>query len=116
MLAAGSVAYVFLTAKPAFTDWQFEAAIAAPYLLVLLFALADRSVLLKLGHSTPRSPAWALLSAPIYLIVRAGETRRADGSGTKLTIVWFVSLIVAIAGIVGYGFLTHHALITGLPA
>jgi hypothetical protein len=115
ILAAGAVAYVMLTLKPAFTDWPFEAAVAAPYLLVLLFAIADRAALLHLGHSQPRSPAWALLSAPVYLIARAGETRREDGSGTALTIVWFISVLVAVGGIVGYGFLTHHALIAGLP-
>jgi hypothetical protein len=116
ILGAGSIAYVLLTTKSAFTDWPFEAAVAAPFLLVLLFALADRAVLLNLGHTQPRSPAWALLSAPIYLIARASETRREDGSGTALTIVWFVSVIVAVGGIVGYGILTHHALIAGLPS
>jgi Protein of unknown function (DUF2510) len=115
ILAAGAVAYVMLTVKPAFTDWPFEAAVAAPYLLVLLFAIADRAALLTLGHSQPRSPAWALLSAPVYLIARAGETRREDGSGTALTLVWFFSVLIAAGGIVGYGFLTHHALIAGLP-
>jgi hypothetical protein len=115
ILAAGSIAYVLLTTKSALTSWPFEAAVAAPYLLVLLFALADRSALLQLGHEEPRSPAWALATAPIYLIQRASETRRADGSGTALTLVWFASFIVAVGGIVGYGLLTHQALITGLP-
>jgi Protein of unknown function (DUF2510) len=115
LLAAGAITYVLLAVKPALTDWPFEAAVAAPYLLVLLFALADRAVLLRLGHSQPRSPAWALLTAPVYLIARAGETRREDGSGTALTLVWFVSFVVAVVGIVGYGLLTHQALIVGLP-
>jgi hypothetical protein len=115
ILAAGAVIYVLLSTSSTLTDWPFLAAIAAPYLLVVLFAVADRAVLIQLGHSQPRSPAWALLSAPIYLIVRAGETRAEDGSGTALTLVWFVSVLVAIGGIVGYGFLTGHALIAGLP-
>ena len=115
ILAAGSVIYVLLSTNSALTDWPFEAAVAAPYLLVLLFAFADRTVLRQLGHSQPRSPAWALLSAPVYLIARAGETRAEDGSGTALTLVWFVSVLIAIGGIVGYGFLTGHALIAGLP-
>ena len=116
ILAAGSITYVLLATKSALTSWQFEAAVAAPFLLVLLFALADRSALLTLGHTQPRSPAWALLSAPVYLIVRAAETRREDGTGTVLTLAWFFSFIVAVAGIVGYGLLTHHALIAGLPS
>jgi hypothetical protein len=115
ILAAGSIMYVLLATKSTLTDWPFEAAVAAPYLLVLLFALGDRASLLSLGHTSPRSPAWALLTAPVYLIVRAGETRREDGSGTALTLVWFVSFLVAIGGIVGYGLLTHHALFAGLP-
>jgi hypothetical protein len=115
ILAAGSVIYVLLSTNSGFTGWPFEAAVAAPYILVLLFAFADRTVLRQLGHSQPRSPAWALLSAPVYLIARAGETRAEDGSGTALTLVWFVSVLIAIGGIVGYGFLTGHALIAGLP-
>jgi hypothetical protein len=115
ILAAGSISYVLLTTQAALSSWQFEAAVAAPYLLVLLFAIADRAALLQLGHASPRSPAWALATAPAYLIARSAETRREDGSGTVLTIVWAASFIVAIAGIVGYGLLTHHALISGLP-
>ena len=115
ILAAGAVTYVLLSTSSTLTDWPFLAALAAPYLLVVLFAVADRAVLIQLGHSQPRSPAWALLSAPVYLIVRAGETRAEDGSGTALTLAWFVSVLVAIGGIVGYGFLTGHALIAGLP-
>jgi hypothetical protein len=89
--------------------------VAAPYLLVLLFALADRAALFTLGHTQPRSPAWALATAPVYLIMRAAETRREDGTGNALTLGWFISFLIALAGIVGYGFLTHHALISGLP-
>jgi hypothetical protein len=115
ILAGGSIGYVLLATKSALTDWPFETAVAVPYVLVLLFALADRAALLRLGHAQPRSPIWALLTAPAYLIARASETRREDGSGTVLTLVWFVSVIVTVAGLVGYGLLTHHALITGLP-
>jgi hypothetical protein len=115
ILAAGAIGYVIVSTGYVLTGWPIEAAIAAPYLLVLLFALADRAALHNLGHAEPRSPGWALLSAPVYLIVRAGETRREDGSGTALTLVWFFSFLVAIAGFVGWGFLTHHALYTGLP-
>ena len=115
ILAAGAVIYVLLSTKSGLTDWPFLAALAAPYLLVVLFAIADRAVLIQLGHSQPRSPAWALLTAPIYLITRAGETRAEDGSGTVLTLAWFISVLVAIGSIVGYGVLTGHALIAGLP-
>ncbi len=115
ILAAGSVTYILLTAKPSLTSWPFDAAVAAPYLLVLLFALADRSVLIGLGHTRPPSPLWALATAPAYLIARAAETRREDGSGNLLTIVWAAAFVVAIVGIVGYGLITHTALISGLP-
>jgi hypothetical protein len=116
ILAAASIGYVLVSTGYVLSGWPIEAAVAAPYLLVLLFALADRSALQGLGHSAPRSPGWALLSAPVYLIVRASETRREDGSGTLLTLVWFFSVLVGIGGFVGYGLLTHHALIAGLPS
>jgi hypothetical protein len=115
ILAAGSIGYVLASTGYVLTGWPIEAAVAAPYVLVLLFALADRSALVNLGHVSPRSAAWALLTAPVYLIVRASETRREDGSGTALTLAWFFSVLVAIGGFVGYGFLTGHALIAGLP-
>jgi hypothetical protein len=116
ILAAGSIGYVLASTGYVLSGWPIEAAVAAPYLLVLLFALADRSALVNLGHNSPRSPGWALLSAPVYLIVRASETRREDGSGTALTLAWFFSVLVGIGGFVGYGFLTGHALIAGLPS
>jgi hypothetical protein len=115
ILAAGSITYVLLATKAALASWPFEAAVAAPYLLVLLFAVADRSALLTHGYERPRSPLWALATAPIYLIQRGSFSRPIDGSGTRLTLVWFASFIVAIAGIVGYGLITHTALISGLP-
>jgi len=116
ILAAGAIGYVLASTGYVLGGCPLDAKVAAPYLLVLLFALADRAALVALGHSSPRSPAWALLSAPVYLIVRASETRREDGTGTGLTLVWFVSFLVALGGFVGYGFLTHHALIAGLPS
>jgi Protein of unknown function (DUF2510) len=116
ILAAGAIGYVLASTGYVLSGWPIEAAVAAPYLLVLLFALADRAALVSLGHSQPRSAAWALLTAPVYLIVRASETRREDGTGTGLTLIWFVSFLVAIGGFVGYGFLIHHALIAGLPS
>ncbi len=116
ILAAGSIGYVLASTGYSLSGWPIEAGVAAPYLLVLLFALADRAGLQNLGHGEPRSPGWALLTAPVYLIMRAAETRREDGTGTLFTLVWFVSFLVAIGGFIGYGFLTGHALITGLPA
>jgi hypothetical protein len=116
IIAALAIGYVIVSTGYVATGWPFEAAIAAPYLLVLLFALADRSALLTLGHSSPRSPGWALLTAPVYLIMRAAETRQEDGTGTRMTIVWFISFVVAIAGFVGWGLLTHHPLIASLPS
>jgi hypothetical protein len=118
IIAAGAIGYVSASTGYTFnlSNWTTEAALAAPYLLVLLFALADRAGLQSLGHNEPRSPGWALLTAPVYLIQRAAETRREDGTGTMFTLVWFVSFLVAIGGFIGYGFLVGHALIPGLPA
>ncbi|MDQ1542403.1 MAG: hypothetical protein QOK08_41, partial [Actinomycetota bacterium] len=47
-------------------------ALVVPYLLVLLFAVADRSRLVILGFEAPLPWAWAALTAPVYLIMRAG--------------------------------------------
>jgi hypothetical protein len=88
----------------------------APYLLTILFAAGDRSKLAAVGHQRPASFAWALLSAPVYLLVRASALRREGGSGNLPLILWFVFLLLAIGGLIGYGFLPGaHALIPGLP-
>jgi hypothetical protein len=90
-------------------------AIIAPYLLGLLFAAGDFSRLRTSGHDAPAHWGWAALTAPVYLIMRAGAVRRETGNGGPALIVWFIAVILAVLGIVGYGFITGTPLVPGLP-
>jgi hypothetical protein len=97
------------------TGWMVALALVVPYLLVLLFAVADKSRLVALGFEEPVPWAWAAATAPVYLIMRAGAVRRESGSGGPGLIVWLVCFVLAILAILGYGLLTHNPLIPGLP-
>jgi Protein of unknown function (DUF2510) len=116
LFAAASIGYALKTSGPTFSGFTLLIAIVAPYLLVLLFAVADRSALSRLGLEKPASWTFAALSAPIYLLVRSGVTRREIGAGTSPLVLWFVSVILAVLAIASYGFITHNPLLPGLPS
>jgi len=115
ILTAGGIGYVVKTSGLSLSTWMLPVAILAPYVLILLLAIADRSSLGQLGHEEPASWGWAALTAPIYLLVRASATRRETGTGSGPAVTWFVSVIVAVIGFVGYGLITGQALVAGLP-
>lgn len=117
LLAAGAVGYLLHTNGNVFdtSNWMFLAALAAPYLLVVLFAVADRSRLAALGHENPASWTWAALTAPVYLIARAGVIRREMGGGGVPLIVWAICIVLSIVGFLGFGLVTHEPLLAGLP-
>jgi hypothetical protein len=116
ILAAGGIGYVLKTSGLSFSTWMLPVAIVAPYVVILLLAIADRSSLEQLGHEEPASWGWAALTAPVYLLVRASATRRETGTGSGPAVTWFVSVVVAVIGFVGYGLLTGEPLVTGLPS
>jgi hypothetical protein len=115
LIAAIAIGLASATSGDNPAAWMLAVAVVVPYLLVLLFAVADRSRLVILGFEAPVTWAWAALTAPVYLIMRAGVVRRESGSGGPGLVVWFVSFLLAIVGILGYGILTHQPLIVGLP-
>jgi hypothetical protein len=115
IIAALAIGYVLKAVGSSF-GWQLEAALAAPYLLVILFAIADRSTLIRLGIDDAATWIFAVLTAPIYLLMRASVTRRETGTGNGPLIGWFVALIIAAIGFVGFGLLTHAPLYPGLPS
>jgi hypothetical protein len=115
LIAAIAIALVSATSGGNPAAWMLVIAVVVPYLLVLLFAVADRSRLVILGFEAPLPWAWAALTAPVYLIMRAGVMRRESSSGGPGLVVWFVCFLLAIIGILSYGLLTHQPLIVGLP-
>ncbi|HEY2643649.1 MAG TPA: DUF2510 domain-containing protein [Galbitalea sp.] len=116
LLAGGAIGYVLKTSGFTFGGYLLQVALVAPYLLVLLFAVADRSGLSRMGFEKPASWSFAALTAPIYLLARSSVTRREIAAGSAPLVVWFVSLLLAVGAIVGYGVFAHHALLPGLPS
>jgi hypothetical protein len=117
LIAAAAIGTVSAAVGFDLGNWMLPAAIVVPYLLVLLFAVADRSSLVTGGHEHPVSWAWAALTAPIYLLMRSSATRRETERADNVPLlIWVVAVLLAAVGLVGYGYLTGSALIPGLPA
>lgn len=72
----------------------------APYPIVIALAAFDRYKLKKTGHETTAHWAWSLLTAPIYLIVRAIAAIRESGGGFGPVLVWFALGLLQIGAIV----------------
>ena len=76
-----------------------------PYPLVIILAAIDRALLKRSGHKFTANWLWALLTAPIYLIVRAVASIRESGGGFGPILVWtglgllHLASIVAVPGL-----------------
>jgi hypothetical protein len=72
----------------------------APYFLVIGFAAYDRLLLMTWGHKKPASALWALLTEPVYVIIRAMRTWRETGKGFLPIAVWSGTIGALLVGIV----------------
>lgn len=78
--------------------WMLAAfVLAALYVITIILAIADRSKLDWAGHRNPAHWAWALLTAPVYLLARTISVKRETGRVSPLLIVWLV-LAAALVG------------------
>lgn len=75
------------------------AIIVLPYFLVLGLASFDRLVLQVRGHARPANGWWALLTTPAYLVMRAIRTYRQTGKGFAPLVVFALSSLSVVAGI-----------------
>lgn len=81
-----------------FEWWMLVAGVLVVlYLVTLLLAVADRSKLDWAGYNRPAHWAWALLTAPVYLLVRTIAAKRETGRNSALLWVWLI-LAAAIVG------------------
>lgn len=71
-----------------------------PYPIVIGLAALDRHNLKKTGHEVTAHWLWALLTAPVYLIVRAVAAIRESGGGFGPVLVWFALGLLQIGAIV----------------
>lgn len=72
----------------------------APYPIVVGLAALDRASLKKSGHEHTAHWLWALLTAPIYLVVRAVASIRESGGGFGPVLVWFALGLLQIGSII----------------
>jgi hypothetical protein len=115
IIAALTVGYALATADSGSVSWMLPAGLVVPYLLVLLFAVADRSGLTAQGHENAVPWTWAALTAPVYLVVRGGFLRHETEKNVGPLIAWIVFFVLATVGLLGYGLLSGHPLLAGLP-
>jgi len=83
----------------------FVAILVVPYFVVIGLAYFDHKQLLAAGHERPAHWAFAALTAPVYLLVRARAVIRQTGHGIGPVLVWFglgllhIVSVVAVPGL-----------------
>lgn len=101
-LAQLVVSLLLVTSLGGSTDLgtAFLAVLVVPYFLAILLAIVDRRALRRRDLERPAHWAWAFLTAPIYLIVRARATLRESGDGAGPILVWLALGVLQLASIV----------------
>jgi hypothetical protein len=75
------------------------AAFVVPYLLVVVLAIADRSILRRIGHEHTAHWAWAILFAPVYLVARSMSLSRTGGLGLGPLLAWSALGMLQVASV-----------------
>ncbi len=73
--------------------------LAAIYFGTVALALADHRMLLGNGIVGPAHWAWALLTAPVYLFVRAMVLTRTTGRGFGPVLVWVGLAVLSVTSV-----------------
>jgi hypothetical protein len=74
--------------------------VVGPYLIAIGLAIADRKALQRHGYEHTANWAWALLGAPVYLIVRLASVVRETGRGFGPLLTWIATALTAVVAIV----------------
>ncbi|WP_349898356.1 DUF2510 domain-containing protein [Parafrigoribacterium soli] len=69
------------------------------YVAMIALAIADVHLLRRHGVDRPAHWWWALLSAPVYLFVRAMVLTRKTGRGFGPMLVWFALALLSVASV-----------------
>ncbi|MHB1171588.1 MAG: DUF2510 domain-containing protein [Lacisediminihabitans sp.] len=86
------------------------------YLLVIGLAIADRAILRRAGRRKPAHWTWALLTAPVYLVVRGMSLSRESGRGFGPALVWIVLALLQLGSVLAVPGLLISALPTAFSA
>lgn len=94
------------------TELLMPAILIAIYLATIALAFGDYRLLRGSGTAHPAHWAWSLLTAPVYLFVRAMVLTRTTGRGFGPVLVWFGLALLSIASVLA----VPGMLITSVPA
>jgi Protein of unknown function (DUF2510) len=78
----------------------FIGILTVPYFLVIILAILDHQILKRGGNAHPAHWAWAALTAPVYLLMRARAVISQSGKGIGPVLVWFALAFLHIASVV----------------
>ena len=79
--------------------WVTPAMWAISYIVVVILAIADRAALGRAGYEHRASWAWALLTAPIYLLARSMSLAKVGPLGFAPVLVWAALGILQIGSV-----------------
>ncbi|MES2094025.1 MAG: DUF2510 domain-containing protein [Actinomycetota bacterium] len=79
--------------------WVVPGIWLSSYLLVVILAIADRIILGKAGYEHRASWAWALLTAPVYLIARSMSLAKVGPLGFAPVLVWAALGILQVGSV-----------------
>ena len=86
--------------------------LVVPYLIAIGLAYADYGILTRAGHEHPAHWRWAILTAPVYLLLRARSVIHETGHGIGPVLVWFGLGVMHLASLLA----VPGVLIALLPA
>lgn len=93
------------------TELAMPAIVVVVYLVTAALAFADFHTLRDNGVARPAHWTWSLLTAPIYLFVRAMVLTRATGRGFGPVLTWFALALLSVASLLA----VPGMLITSVP-
>jgi hypothetical protein len=79
--------------------WVTPAIWGTSYLAVVILAIADRAALGRAGYEHRASWAWALLTAPVYLLARSMSLSKVGPLGFAPVLVWAALGILQIGSV-----------------
>ena len=79
--------------------WVTPGIALSSYIFVVLLAIADRATLGRAGYEHRASWAWALLTAPVYLVARSMSLAKVGPLGFAPVLVWAALAILQVGSV-----------------
>ena len=81
------------------SQFIYIAILVVPYFIAIALAYFDNAALKKAGHTELPHWAWAALTVPVYLILRARVLIRETGHGISPVLVWLGNSVLQLASV-----------------